>query len=74
LLTPFNAATSTYGFQPAGLGTNATATSTGGSIFNQSESVSLLGVDRSGNIWALDSQSNKLLKISGLATANTVNY
>ncbi len=74
LLTPFNATTGTYGLQPAGLGTNATATSTGGSILNQAESVSLLGVDRSGNIWALDSQTNKLLKISGLATANTVNY
>ena len=74
LLTPFNAGTSTYGLQPAGLGANVTATSTGGSISNESVSVSLLGVDRSGNIWALDSQTNRLLKISGLATANTVNY
>jgi len=74
LLTPLNAATSTYGLQPTGLGSNVTATSTGGSIFNQSSSVGLLGVDPSGNIWAVDSPSNKVLKISGLATANTVNY
>lgn len=74
LLSPFDASTSTYGYQPAGLGANVTASSTGGSISNESSSVSLLGVDSSGNIWALDSQTDKLLKISGMATANTVNY
>ncbi len=74
LRSPFNPVTSTYGYQPAGLGTNVTASSTGGSIISESQSVALLGVDSSGNIWALDNQSNKLLKISGLATANTVNY
>jgi hypothetical protein len=51
-----------------------TATSTGGSIINVSASAALLGVDSSGNIWAEDIQTNKLLKISGLATANTMNY
>lgn len=74
LLTPFDSTTSTYGLQPPGLGTNVTATSTGGSIINVSASAALLGVDNSGNIWAEDIQTNKLLKISGLATANTVNY
>ena len=74
LLSPFDPSTSTYGYQPAGLGTNVTASSTGGSIATESPSVSLLGVDSSGNIWALDNQTNKLLKISGMATANTVNY
>ena len=74
LLSPFNASTSTYGYQPSGLGANVTATSTGGSIINASASTALLGVDNSGNIWAEDIQTNKLLKISGMATANTVNY
>jgi hypothetical protein len=74
LLTPFNATTSTYGLQPSGLGANVTATSTGGSITPASASAALLGVDPSGNIWAEDIQTNKILKISGLATANTVNY
>jgi hypothetical protein len=74
LLTPLNAATSTYGLQPAGLGANVTATSNGASILPEAESAGLLGVDSSGNIWALDSGTNKILKITGMATANTVNY
>jgi hypothetical protein len=74
LLTPLNAASSIYGLQPAGLGSNVTATSTGGSIFSEAVSAELIGVDPSGNIWAIDAGTNKALKISGLATANTVNY
>ena len=74
LLTPLNAASSIYGLQPSGFGANVTATSNGGSILGVAASAELLGVDSSGNIWALDSGTNKALKISGLATANTVNY
>jgi len=74
LLTPLNAATSIYGLQPTGLGANVTATSTGAQLVNFGESAGLLGVDNSGNIWAIDIQTNKALKITGLATANSVNY
>ena len=74
LLTPYNASTNTYGLQPTGFGVNATATSAGGSAIPVAISVGLLGVDRFGNIWAADSQSFRLLKITGLAAANTVNY
>ena len=74
LLTPYNAGSGIYGLQPAGLGTNATATATETSVSSGSFSSSLLGVDSVGNIWAFDLQTNKLLKITGLATANTVNY
>jgi hypothetical protein len=74
LLTPLNTATPTYGLQPAGLGANVTATSAGDSLVNSGASAELFGVDSSGNIWALDSQTEKVLKIGGLATANTVNY
>ncbi len=74
LLTPYNAGTQTYGLQPAGVGVNATATSTNGSVYPGAVSASLIGVDLLGNIWALDTQTNKLIKITGMATANTVNY
>jgi hypothetical protein len=74
LLTPYNASTQTYGLQPAGFGVNATASVTNGSVYPGGNSVALLGVDRFGNIWATDYVSNKLLKITGLAAANTVNY
>ena len=74
VLTPYNAANGTYGLQPAGLGANATA-----SVFNADDSgegisVGLLGVDNSGNIWAEDTQTSRLLKITGLAVPNAVNY
>jgi hypothetical protein len=74
LLTPYNATNNVYGLQPAGLGVNASATSTNSAAANESSSITLFGVDVLGNIWAFDSQTNKLLKITGLATANTVNY
>ena len=72
--TPFNAATNTYGLQPSGLGTNATATGTNASVSPSGVSAVLLGVDLFGNIWAEDVQNSKVFKITGLATANTVNY
>jgi hypothetical protein len=74
LLSPLNTTTPTYGYQPAGLGANVTFTSAGGSVVTESASAELLGVDSSGNIWALDSDTGKVLKITGMATANTVNY
>jgi hypothetical protein len=74
LLSPLNTTTPTYGYQPAGLGANVTVTSAGGSVLTESASAELLGVDSSGNIWAIDEDTGKVLKISGLATANTVNY
>ncbi len=74
LLTPYNAANGTYGLQPAGLGTNATASVTNGSAAAAGISASLLGVDNNGNLWAADILTNRLFKISGVAKANTVNY
>jgi hypothetical protein len=73
LLTPYNASTQTYGLQPAGFGTNGSATVTNGTL-DGGGSVELFGVDLYGNIWALDAETYKLLKIMGLASANTVNY
>ena len=75
ILTPFNASTQTYGLQPAGFGSNVTVSATNAVVYTGSyPSVSLLGVDRFGNIWAIDISTSKLLKITGLAVANTVNY
>lgn len=74
LLTTYNAGSGTYGLQPAGLGTNGTARGSNISVGNSSITASLLGVDNSGNIWAYDSLTNKVLKITGLAAANSVNY
>lgn len=74
LLTTYNAGSQIYGLQPAGLGVNVNGTSTNGSVLNDGSSVSLLGVDSGGNIWAVDYETNKFLKITGLAVANTVNY
>jgi hypothetical protein len=74
LLTPLNTATPTYGLQPTGMGANVTVTATEATLVNDSETVALFGVDNSGNIWALDGDTDRVFKISGLATANTVNY
>jgi hypothetical protein len=74
LLTTYNASTQTYGLQPTGFGANGTASATNTSVVPETGSVGLLGVDAFGNIWALDEESSRLLKITGLATANTLNY
>lgn len=75
ILTPFNGSTQTYGLQPAGFGANVSVSVTNSVPYiGYYPSATLLGVDRFGNIWAADIQSNRLLKITGLATANTVNY
>ena len=74
LLTPYNASNQTYGLQPTGFGPNVTASGTNASVSPSEGSVGLLGVDRFGNIWVADSATYKLLKITGLAVANTVNY
>ncbi len=75
LLSPYNAGGSVYGYQPAGLGMNASANVTGETaIVAASPYTSLLGVDSGGNIWATDTLTRRVLKISGLATANSVNY
>ena len=75
VLSPYSAGTSTYGYQPTGLGMNASANVTGQTaILVADPNTSLLGVDNGGNIWAIDTYTRRLVKISGLATANTVNY
>ena len=43
-------------------------------IVGEGGGIGLLGVDNGGNIWAIDDYTRRLVKISGLATANTVNY
>jgi hypothetical protein len=63
------------GLQPSGLGANGTATVTNAAFTNPGNSASLLGVDSSGNIWAFDQLSGRVLKLTGTgAVANTVNY
>ena len=76
VLSPFNAGANTYGYQPTGLGMNVSANVTGQiAVFSPNSSMGLLGIDNAGNIWALDfTYARRVLKISGLATANTVNY
>jgi hypothetical protein len=74
LLSPYNASTQTYGLQPTGFGSNVSASATNASISVEGATVGLLGIDRFGNIWAIDEETYKLLKITGLAAANTVNY
>ena len=74
LLTSYNASTQNYGLQPTGFGTSVTATATNSRVPLTGPSVSLLGVDAFGNIWAVDEESYRILKITGLAAANTVNY
>lgn len=75
VLSPYNAGTGIYGYQPTGVGTNASATVTGQTaFFIATPNTALLGIDNAGNIWATDTTTRRLLKIPGLATANAVNY
>jgi hypothetical protein len=76
VLSPFNAGANTYGYQPTGLGMNVSANVTGQiAVFSPNSSMGLLGIDNAGNIWAIDATyTRRVLKISGLATANTLNY
>jgi hypothetical protein len=63
------------GIQPSGLGANGGATVTNAAFTNEGNGASLLGVDNSGNIWAYDELSGRVIKISGTgAVANTMNY
>ncbi len=74
LVTPYNASNQTYGLQPAGFGANVTAAANNVSVPASGPSVDLLGIDPFGNIWAVDAESYRIIKITGLAVANTVNY
>jgi hypothetical protein len=77
IVTPYSTSTPTYGAQATGFGVNASANVSGlgvytGGLFGSETGV--LGIDSSGNIWVLDEESFRVIKISGLATANTSNY
>ena len=75
LQTPYDPANGVYGLQPDGFGPRVGSTTTSNvSVYSAVSGVRLLGVDSLGNIWAYDTESNKLLRISGLAVPNTVNY
>jgi hypothetical protein len=74
VLSLFNAGTNTYGNQPAGLGMDVSASVTGGTVPITQPSVSIVGVDNAGNIWASDTYTRRIIKITGMATANTINY
>jgi hypothetical protein len=75
VLSPFNTGTGIYGYQPTGLGMNVSANVTGQTaIFSDNASAGLFGIDNSGNIWVSDIYARRLFKVSGLATANAVNY
>jgi len=75
--TAYNVGTQTYGLQPSGVGANGSANVNGQGVYTAgltNVGASVLGVDSSGNIWLFDDLSFRLIKVSGLATANTVNY
>jgi hypothetical protein len=76
LLTTYNTATKAYGLQPSGVGANATAVAS--NVYASSSaafpSAALLIVDVNGNLWVQDLLSNRAIKITSLATANTQNY
>jgi hypothetical protein len=75
LVTSYNAGSQVFGSTETGVGLSGTGTSVNNaSVYTQGASASILGIDSSGNILVLDEESFRLIKIPGLATANTVNY
>lgn len=77
IVTPYNVSTPTYGDQYTGFGVNASTTVSGQGVYTAGlvgTEIGVLGIDSSGNIWVLDEESSRVIKVSGLATANTVNY
>jgi hypothetical protein len=74
LLTTYNPATNAYGMQPTGVGANATATATNAGLSAFTTTAGVLGVDVNGNLWVEDILSNRAIKLTSVATANTVNY
>ncbi len=76
VLSPFNAGANTYGYQPTGLGMNVSANVTGQqAFFSPNAGIGLLGIDNAGNIWVTDAlYTRRVLKISGLAAPNALNY
>jgi hypothetical protein len=76
ILSPFNPGAGIYGYRPAGLGMNVSASVTGGTsaVTTNDPSMSIVGVDNAGNIWATDTYTRRVIKITGMATPNTVNY
>jgi hypothetical protein len=76
--TSYNMGSGVYGDQPSGMGANGSATVNGQGVYTAGQVnvglVGVLGIDSSGNIWVLDDVSLRVIKISGLATANTMNY
>jgi hypothetical protein len=77
IVTPYNVSTPTYGDQYTGFGVNASTNVSGQGVYTAGlvgTEIGVLGIDSSGNIWVLDEESSRVIKVSGLATANTVNY
>ncbi|MDP9051668.1 MAG: hypothetical protein M3O31_13260 [Acidobacteriota bacterium] len=75
VLSPFNAGAGIYGYQPAGAGMNVSANLSNSSVFTSNEfSLGVVGVDNAGNLWLSDTYTRRIIKVTGLATANTVNY
>jgi hypothetical protein len=75
LVTSYNAGSQVFGLTESGVGLSGTSTSVNNASVNtQGTSASILGIDSSGNILVLDEESFRVIKVSGLATANTVNY
>ncbi len=70
VLSPYNASSSIYGYQPTGFGMNASTNVAGETaIVGEGGGIGLLGIDNGGNIWAIDQYTRRLVKIPGLATA-----
>jgi hypothetical protein len=75
LVTSYNASSQVFGLTEPGMGLSGTGTSVNNaSVYTQGTSATILGIDSSGDILVLDNQSFRVIKISGLATANTMNY
>ena len=74
LLTTYNAGSQMYGMQPTGVGLNGTGTVSNGTVGAVSLSAAVVGIDVNGTIWVEDFLSGRVIPITGVAQANTVNY
>ena len=74
LLTTYNAGSQMYGMQPTGVGLNGTGTVSNGTVGAISLSAAVVGIDVNGTIWVEDFMSGRVIPITGVAQANTVNY
>jgi hypothetical protein len=46
----------------------------GSTVTTDQPSMSVLGIDNSGNIWITDTYSRRVIKVQNLAAPNSINY